>query len=79
MSDTKKPDLTKISISEYESIFEKDTSEDRKRELIARCYNMTGDEFANSPLPEGAKLQSQFFRSCRELFEEPKNSPSAST
>ena len=72
-------DLYQITLSEYESLFDNQKNELEKRALMARCYGLTSEQWQNMPLPDGAALQTMFWVRCRELFERPKNSASAST
>ncbi len=73
-----KYDLTKITISEYRALFDKNQAAEEEDTILARVVGMELDEFQALPLPDWRLVVENFFVRAREPLTDP-NSASAST
>lgn len=71
-------DLYKINIKEYENMFDKDVSDEAKRALMCKTFNISVEEFEALPMPDGLQLQKAFWKRSQEPLADP-NSESASS
>lgn len=71
-------DLYKITIKEYESLFDETKTDADKRALMCKTFGMEPADFEALPMPDGVKLQRAFWEAAREPLKDP-NSESAST
>ena len=72
-------DLYKITLQEYDSLFDAKIKANVQKDIISKTFGMTADEFNALPMPDGARLNKLFWTKAKEFLDEPKNSPSAST
>ena len=73
-----KLDLMKISAAEYFSLFLAETPVEVEREIIARAWGLTVDEYLALPYPHHRALNIEFLKAARNPVDDP-NSQSGST
>lgn len=71
-------DLSRITIREYRSLFDKDQKQEDEDAVLAKACGLTVDELLGLSQPEYRRLVQEFFAKAREPLSDP-NSPSGST
>lgn len=71
-------DLYKITIAEYEILFIDEKTDDEKNSVMVKTFGLTLAQYKALPMPDGVRLQQEFWKACREPLSDP-NLPSAST
>lgn len=71
-------DLSRITIREYRSIFDKDQPREEEDAVISKAAGLTVDEMLDLSQPDYRRLLELFFTKAREPLADP-NSPSGSS
>lgn len=64
-------DMSRITIREYRSLFDKSQSQDAEDAIIARVCGITVDELLDLTQPDYRRLVKRFFEKAREPLADP--------
>lgn len=71
-------DLSLITMREFRSLFEVDSTTEDSDRLLARCAGLTLDELIDLPYPDYRRVFAEFLERARNPLSDP-NSPGGST
>ena len=66
-----KPDLNKITVKEFRSLFNADQTPEEGDAILAKCCGMTVEEISALPYQEYRKLVKAFYDAAREPLSDP--------